>query len=155
MNNRKLLAAIRKCVLIKLELVRCFERVVTADRNQCVRTQRAECFIGRLHWSRLFSILKIDRRLNQLAWVCPGSADDDAALVAGSLQRCVVEHDEVAAFLHRIVRVVFHQVSVTVHYADDFDAAFPEARSAGRDDCIGCRSRSTGKQNGDFPEVVF
>ena len=56
-----------------------------------------------------------------LARVGTGRPDHDAAGVPRPAQRLLVQDHVVAPLLHGVLRPVFHQVSITVKDAEDFD----------------------------------
>ena len=89
-----------------------------------------------------------------LAGVGPGRADHDAPGVPRPAELLLVEDDVVTALLHRMVGAEFHEVSIAVEDAHDFDAVAQERGGGGRDDRVGRRGGAAGEEDGDAADLA-
>ena len=137
----------RQMLLVELELVGRFQRIVAADGDQGVDAQRHQRVVDRLQGGGALGVLQMGRLRDVFAGVGPRGAEDDALAVARPLQHAVRDADIVAALDHGMVGSVFDEVRIAVPDAVDFDVVAQEGHGRRGDHGVGRRGRAAGKQD--------
>ncbi len=150
MHDGNLAAARGQPVLKELELVGGLQRVVAADRHQGINLQRAERFVHEFAAKMAADarrVVEVVGVRDVLAGVGAGSANQDALRIPGAAEHFVVDHHIVAPRLQRFFLAVFDQMRIAVEDAHDLDIVPQERDGGGRNDRIGRRRRTAGKQD--------
>lgn len=133
----------------ELELRGRGERVVAADRDERVDTERAERLVDGFHRGELFGVFEVGRRFEVFARVGARGADADALTGAETFGGAFVETDVGFAFLQNVAFFVVDEVGVAVQHAVNFDSGASEADRGAADDGVRGRGRPAGEEDSD------
>ena len=151
-NDGDMPLARRQEFLNAFEFVSGFEGVVAADRDQCIDFERRESAWTVRSWAVRSGSDRCAGSVTCLAGIGARGPDQDPARVAGALQVGLIQHDVIAASLHRMVVAVFDQVGVTVQNAQDLDSLAAKRGRRRRDDGVRRRRRPAGEQDRHAPD---
>ena len=153
-HDRDPLGVGRQAVLVELELVGRFERVVATDRDQRLDAQRPEPLVGVFQRLHPLGILEVARMRDVLARIGAGGADHDALAAAGAFEEVGGDLDVVAALHERLGGREIGERRIAVLHADHLGALAHERGGRRRDHGVGTWGRAAGEQDRDAAKVM-
>jgi hypothetical protein len=111
----------------KFEFCRRRKRVITADGNECVNTQRAESLIDGHKRTDFLGVFEVHRRFQMLARIDPCGSDADSAGRSQSFVDPLVQPNKMFAFFPILSVFVLDEGGVAVFHAINFDACAGKA----------------------------